>query len=117
LASLVISSGNGICRKRWITSGNPSYTMLISVPTDTGFRSTITRISPGQVRVVDPIGILQRLGRLQLAVFAAEGMALPRREVRERHPERAADLRFKVMHFASGPVRWKPARHGVRLDE
>src|SRR5262249_8387053 len=57
------------------------------------------------------------LTRDELDIFAAEGVALARREVPERHSECAADLRLQMVHRAGEAVGRKPFRERVRLDE
>src|SRR5690606_28602980 len=53
----------------------------------------------------------------ELDIFAAERVALARREVPEGHSERAADFGFEMMHGAGEAVGWKPFRQRVRLEE
>jgi hypothetical protein len=51
--------------------------MFTSVPTETFFKRTVTVVSPGQVRIVEPVRPAKAFVRDQLEVLAAEGMAHP----------------------------------------
>src|SRR5581483_6858827 len=70
-----------------------------------------------QARVVEPVGVADALGARQLEILPAERVALAGREVRERHPEGAADPRVQVVHLAREPVRGQPLDHRVRVEE
>ena len=38
-------------------------------------------------------------------------------EVRERHPEGAANLALKMVNFAGESVWWKPFAHGIGIEK
>ena len=71
----------------------------------------------GQVRVVEPVGVSDALVRREFDVLAAEGMALPRGEIAERHSVPSADFRVQFVDRAGEPVGRQPFGHGVRIEE
>jgi hypothetical protein len=80
--------------------------MLNSVPHDTAFSETLVFMVPG------------RLGSSnEFKILAAKRVTLLRREVRERHPERAAKLGVQVVDRARETVRRKPLDHRIRIQE
>src|SRR5262249_51791741 len=66
---------------------------------------------------LETVRVADALARDELLVLAAEGMAVPRAEVRERHPVGAPDLRLQVMDLAGEAVRGQPLGHGLGVEE
>src|SRR5206468_5462248 len=71
----------------------------------------------GQVRIVEFVGVAETFAGDEFEIFAAEGVAVARREIPERHFERAPDVRLEVMHRTGEAVRRKPFRQRIRLEE
>ena len=57
-----------------------------------------------EVRVVEGVRVADPFARDELDIFASKRLALARCEVPEGHLERAADLRFQMMHGAGKAV-------------
>jgi hypothetical protein len=55
--------------------------------------------------------------RYEFKILSAEGVALARAEVHERHFVGAADLAIYVMNLAGEPVGRKPFGHGVAIEK
>jgi hypothetical protein len=53
----------------------------------------------------------------EFAVLPAERVAMPRREIRERHSECAANFCFHLNDLASEPIWREPLGHGVGIKE
>jgi hypothetical protein len=87
------------------------------VPTDTFFNVTRHHNLAGEARIVEFVRVAQAFVRNELDIFAAKRVAVARREVPEGHFERAADLRFQMMHRAGKTVGREPFREGIRLEE
>jgi len=70
-----------------------------------------------QIGVIEAIGVADALIRHDLQIFAAERMAAACREVGERHPECAANLRLHMVNLAGETVGRQPFGHRIRLEE
>src|SRR3954447_25020017 len=71
----------------------------------------------GQIGIVETIGVADTLVGHDLQIFSAERMARVRGEIRKRHPECAANLRFKMVDLAGEAVGRQPLGHGIRIEE
>ena len=71
----------------------------------------------GQVRIVESIRIADLLEWHEFAVLAAKGVAVARREVRERHLVGTADPGIHVMNLAGETVWRDPLRHRVSIQK
>lgn len=72
---------------------------------------------PWQVGVIEAVGVADALAGFELEVLAAEGVAVARAEVGERHPEVAADPGFQLRHPAGEAVGRQPLGQRIRLDK
>ena len=100
-----------------MTAGRPSWTICSSVPQiDFPQRDRDLHLAR-QVGVVELVGVADSLMRRELDILAAEGMALLRAEVGERHAIAAADAGVDLVDFAGEAVRRKPLGHGVGIEK
>src|SRR5204863_9064924 len=67
----------------------------------------------GHVRIIELVGVTNALVRFQFEIRSSEGMALPGREIGERHLVTAANFRLQLMHLACESIWRKPFRHCV----
>ena len=65
-------------------------------------------IFAGQVGVIELVGVVQAFARHEFEIVAAERVAAARREIAERHFERAADFCLVLIHRAGEAVRRQP---------
>ena len=100
-----------------MTSGRPSCTTFNSVPQETLFKEIVVLISPGQVRIVEPVRVANAFVRHQFEIFSAERVTAAGAEIRERHLVGATDFRVQVVNLAGESVRRKPLGHRVRVEE
>src|SRR5207249_2173833 len=70
-----------------------------------------------QIGIVETISISDTLVGHDLQIFSAERMARIRGEIRERHPECAANLRVEMVNLAGEAIGRQPLGHGVRVEE
>src|SRR5512139_3862109 len=70
-----------------------------------------------EVRVVELVRIADPFVRYEFEILAAERVALLRGEIRERHPERAANRGIQVLDRAREAVRRKPLGHRIGIQE
>src|SRR5262249_29826692 len=92
-----------------MAAGKPSWTILTSVPTDTGCRVTVVIISPS--RFGSAIRVADELIWNEIQVLAAEDVHLAGGEICEWHSVGAARLGIHLVHCACEPVGRQPARH------
>src|SRR5436305_9148232 len=70
-----------------------------------------------KIGIVESVGMADAPVRLELEILAAERVSVPRREIRERHLERAANPGLEMMHVAGEAVRRQPFAEGVGIEE
>src|SRR5262249_26328120 len=95
-----------------MAAGKPSWTILTSVPTDTGCRVTVVIISPS--RFGSAIRVADELIWNEIQVLAAADVHLAGGEICEWHSVGAARLGVHLVHCACEPVGRQPARHSIR---
>ena len=71
----------------------------------------------GQIRIVEFVRVANPFVRSQFDVRPAEGMALARGEIRERHFVTAANFGVHLMHLGGESVRRKPFGHRVGIEK
>ena len=77
----------------------PCRMLCTSTSQQTGVSTMVVCNSPGRFGVVRGGVVADTLARLQFQVGAAECMAVPRAEVRERHLAAAVNHRVHAPHF------------------
>src|SRR5512139_3333619 len=70
-----------------------------------------------EVRVVELVRIADPFVRDEFEILAAKRVALFRGEIREGHPERAANRGIQVLNRAREAVRRKPLGYRIRIQE
>jgi hypothetical protein len=71
----------------------------------------------GKIWIVETVCVAEAFVRDEFEKFAAEGVAFPAGEIRERHFEATTHPRIHVMHLACEAVWGKPFVHRVCVDE
>ena len=71
----------------------------------------------GQIRIIELVGVVNLLVQRQLKILAAERMAVTGREVRERHPEGAANPCIQMMNLAGEAIGRQPFGQGIGIQK